>query len=106
RSPAWQARNERSAGNTKLFVFRSPTLRLRQDHDGAERARIGIEYEIVAQCTFPRDPQPVRDNDICGAPLEGDLVGFRGLGIKKVYRLRIGSPPTDHELLITAPITQ
>ena len=61
--------------------------RLRRHHHGAERARIGIEGEGVAERALARHPQPVRQDDIGGAAFQRDLAGlgagqFGGLEIE------------------------
>ena len=58
--------------------------RIRRRHHRAERARIRIEDEIVAQRTLAPDPQPVGDDQVGRAAFERDLAG---LGAGKLGRL-------------------
>ena len=45
-------------------------------HDGAERARIRIKNQVVAERAFARDPEPVRQHEVRGTALERDLAGL------------------------------
>ena len=45
-------------------------------HHRAHAGGIGIERQLRAFGAFPRDPQPVRDDDVGAAALNGDLAGF------------------------------
>ena len=57
-------------------VWRCPDRRLRRHHHGAKRRGRRIEHELVAERTFARHPQPVRQHQVDRAALERDLAGF------------------------------
>ena len=56
-----------------LEIGDRPDRRIRRRHHGAERARIGIEDQVVAERPLARNPQPVRDDEIGGAAFSAIL---------------------------------
>ena len=78
---------ERPAGDADLLadeVGDASDVRIRRRHHRAERARIRIEDEVVAQRTLAPDPQPVGDDQVGRSAFERDLAG---LGAGKLGRL-------------------
>jgi hypothetical protein len=63
--------------------------------NGPSRSRWGVPVGGNDWCADQVPPLPMRY-----------VVVDEWLGIKEIHRVRTGSPPTDHELLTTAPITQ
>ena len=94
RAKAWSNSQLLSKGPpaTAIFLPRIPAEILDRrrgfDHDRAESCRIGEEDKPSAEISLPRNPRPVAENDIGGAPQEGD---FRGFGRRKLHNLDLKS---------------